>query len=376
MNILFLADPNSIHDMKWITFFSEKNHINVFLLHRSCHSANERLINSRIVPLGSIEDFSVVRFYRNFVTAYRLRKIIRQNEIDVFHILYTEPNALWSLFRKYLKVPIVLTCRGTDVLKTIPLAFAKKNLLNRIVAAAYKRSFWLADYITGTSSKQLDSVKDFSGRANKLAIVRTGVDFKRLQSDTSTYFPLKDFTPFILFPRYIKPVYNHEFCLASIALLPDDVKRQFKMVFVGKDSGDLSYQFRLQKMMEVQGDVRFEFIEKQSQESIFELYKRSSLVVMTPLSDGSPVSGMEALLCGAKLVLGPLDYDPELFSQTIQLKRWDPHELAEVMSHVLTNPDLKFELAEETRHLMDRKFNMEKMANIYGMVSDSASVKK
>src|SRR5690606_24699562 len=103
----------------------------------------------------------------------------------------------------------------------------------------------------------------------------------------------------------------------------------FKMVFVGKGSGDLDYERQLIRQMEKMTSVKFEFLEKQSQEAIFELYKRASAVVMTPLSDGSPVSAMEAMVCQRPLILGPLDYDQDLFSDNVlQIERWDSKELS------------------------------------------------
>jgi glycosyltransferase involved in cell wall biosynthesis len=374
MNILFLADPNSIHDVKWITYFTLQKGVQAFLLPRKLHwlkfHDNERKLGA--VILSPIPDFSIVRFYTTILTSIRIRKIIVERKIDLINIHYAEPNALWSIFRWYFKVPIIITTLGTDVLFTIPESFKRRSLINYLVAPAYRLAFQQADWITCTSQTQIDSVKRFSGRTNELTIIRTGVDLKRLLSDTSHHFSLHDSRPFILFPRYIKSIYNHEFSLAAIALLPLDIKRNYKMVFVGKGNGDAAYQQQLETLMSAQPDVKFEFIGKQSQDEIFELYKRASLVVMTPISDGSPVSGMEALLCGAKLILGPLNYDPGIFSKATRLKQWDPVELAETILNSLTSPESKPELTEELKRSMDRNFNMEKMMEIYEKVYNEA----
>lgn len=366
MNILFLADPNSTHDFKWINFFTSNAMVNALLLPRKQHWATypEQTSASWARMLAPIPDFSIFRFYRTLLTAFRIRRIIRQERIDLMNIHYAEPNALWCIFRWFFGVPMIITTLGTDVLVTIPNAFNSKTLINRFVAPAYKRAFRNADWITGTSETQLQSVMAFSGRADRMTIIRTGVDLEGLRSNTSPFFPLDDNSPYVLFPRYIKPIYNHSFCLAAIEQLSDRVKMKYKMVFVGRDHGDAAFQKEMEQQMNQQSDVRFEFIGKQSQEAIFELYKRASVVVMTPLSDGSPVSGMEALLCGAKLILGPLNYDADIFSQAIRMKTWDAAELASLITQALDDP-ARPQLSAETTATMDRETNMQNMLEIY-----------
>src|SRR5690606_20558990 len=237
--------------------------------------------------------------------------------------------------------------------------------LNKLVSSMYRRAFRKADWITGTSQAQFDSISKFSTRSHGMSIVRTGIDRKKMEGDTSGYFPLSTSRSFILFPRYMRPVYNHTLELAAIAMLPPSIKQSHVMVFLGRNGGDEEYEREILHLMEAQLDVTFEFLERQSQESLFELYKRGSLVVMTPLSDGSPVSGMEALLCGATVVLGPWIYDTDIFSQAIRLTAWDPGELANTMAIALTEGYKRPELTESEMHAMDQSSNMQKMHEIY-----------
>jgi hypothetical protein len=365
MNILFLADPNSTHDIKWIEYMVSIDIGKLYLLPRKIHTSGAQIIG--VTQLKPISDFSIVRLYKTIYTAIRMRKLIRKNKIDLIHILYAEPNSLWCLFRRFFAIPMVITCRGTDVLKTIPETFDKKGIINLFVAPAYKRAFLLADWVTGTSQLQLNSIRKFSGRDFNLLLVRTGVDLQRLVVDTSNHFPTEVEVPFILFPRYIKPIYNHEFCLNAIELLPKDIKMKYKMVFVGKDNGDAEYQQKLQRLMGTIKDVDFIFLPKLEQEQVFELYKRTSMVVMTPLSDGSPVSAMEALACGATVTLGPLKYDKEIFNENvIQLTSWDEHELTQVITQSL--PQERRNVTKEWLTLIDRNSEMEKVLIIYTSV--------
>jgi trehalose-6-phosphate synthase len=103
---------------------------------------------------------------------------------------------------------------------------------------------------------------------------------------------------------------------------------------------------------------------KQKQEGIWELYKRAELIVMTPKSDGTPVSGMEAIALGQKLILGPLKYDEDIFNQAscFKLKKWDTKELASQIKYALGSD---FECTSIEKDAIDFNANMKKVADIY-----------
>lgn len=362
MNILYLADPNSIHDIKWISFFTEKN-LNAFLLKRNHHANAVKSADlNNVTEVGSIADFSIFRFHRTISTALFIKRILRRNKIDLIHILYAEPNALWCLLRNFFGIPMIVTTRGTDVLKTIPESFEKRTFINILVSFLYKKSFLNADWVTGTSSRQLESIEAFSTRKENMSVIRTGIEVRYVESDTSSFSNIEG--PFILFPRYIRPLYNHEFCLDAIEELPADIKANYKMVFIGKDSGEAPYQSYLENRMNSLKDVKFIFLPIQAQEAIIELNKRASLVIMTPKSDGSPVSAMEAIACGAKVILGPLRYDAELYRDYVfQLNTWSASELATLIQHVLKTEE-KQDLKSFLRSV-DRRTEMNKIYILY-----------
>ena len=168
MNILFLADPGSVHDVKWMSYLSVGH--TCHLIVRKHHAAQmgveklrafERTNGIRII--AQVEDFSIRRFGRTWSTAKELARLIRANGIDVFHMMYAEPNALWAFFRRTLAVPILLTTRGTDVLKTIPAFYQRKSLLDRSVAWCYWKALRQVDQVTCTSTRQSTAVKELSG---------------------------------------------------------------------------------------------------------------------------------------------------------------------------------------------------------------------
>lgn len=371
MRILYLIDPNSIHDIKWVSYFSQDKSFSQYFICRDTHK-NEQAINTLhdnygVFFIGLIKDFSIIRFYRTLLEVVKIRKLIRRYNINLFHIQYAEPNALWCMFRWYFKIPMVITCRGTDVLKTIPDHFRSNHPVNLLVRPAYKKAFQAADWITVTSEAQKKSVIGFSGRKNQIAIIRTGVLIDELKKDTSSYFPNDICKPYILFPRYMKPLYNHEFCIKALSMLPQKVKDSHQMVFIGKESGNMEYQQYIEKLMLEEVDISFVFLPKQSQEALFELYKRADLIVMTPKSDGSPVTAMEAIALKKPVILGPLNYDESIFNGKTckRLTSWEVSELTDTIIKTLQHSSIYNDDSENYCDDLDRNKNMKQLKSIY-----------
>jgi len=97
---------------------------------------------------------------------------------------------------------------------------------------------------------------------------------------------------------------------------------------------------------------------------------------MTPLSDGTPNSALEAMACKKPLIVSDLQYDNALFNNTC-LKA-DPKNIDDIMIKIKTAienyPKSLIGNAFEavTKH-GDQKVEMKKIINLYENVSANAS---
>ena len=82
MKLLYFANPNSIHDRKWISFFSRDPNNTCFVL---CHphqldqltiDVAQELKSNNIILIGSVPEFSTVRFWRTLTSFRFLKKLI------------------------------------------------------------------------------------------------------------------------------------------------------------------------------------------------------------------------------------------------------------------------------------------------------------
>lgn len=382
--LLFLADPNSIHDIKWMRYFADQYRCYLVARHLHLQHWSEakkadffRRYKIRIV--GAVPDFSVRRFYANTRHWKLIAGFIQAHDIAIFHIMYAEPNALWALYRaRTPHVRWILTTRGSDVLKTIPAHLRRRDLLNRIVGYCYRKAFSGFDRITCTSGEQAARIR-MLGQNLSSTIIRTGVDVERIMDAPTNSLPQTLVGKrYVLFPRNMRPLYNHEFSIQAIAALPLAFKQQYHFVFVDSDSKDAGYVSSIRHMMALDGDAQFVFLERQSQEALWALYKNAALVVMNPVSDGAPVSAMEAMVCSVPLILGNLPYDQDLFGGTVlRLTTWNPEELTQRIQEVLEGRHgLDLETAKmRVLELGNREVEMNRLGLLYQSVLQEMALK-
>jgi len=375
VKLLYFANPNSIHDRKWISFFSRDPNNTCFVL---CHphqldqltiDVAQELKSNNIILIGSVPEFSTVRFWRTLTSFRFLKKLIIEKKIALIHILYAEPNALWGAGKKFLNVPFVLTTRGTDVIKTIPLFFKETSLLKIIVRSLYKKALKNFDEITSTSQSQVTALTKLIGSSISPHVIRTGID---LNPDAKLTRPKGITPPFVVFPRLMKPLYNHEFSIRALGLLPTEIKKTHQMVFVNRDAKDQTYVMSIENQMGQQTDIDFLFLDSLPHEQLQWALANASLAVMNPIHDGSTVSAMEAMYLECPLILGPLAYDQDLFGGVEKLSEWSEEELADKMERLIQSPDpskltkLKTQISE----CANRQTEMERLGAIYKGVVD------
>lgn len=339
MKILYFANALDVHDVKWMTYFSHRHDCRLVL--RSLHfggmsgcQRDEFNRSYRLPILGELPDFSLARPLRTLLGWYKLRKILNDFQPDIVHVMFAEPNALWSLTRILggLKASWILTTRGTDILVTVPKFNQRGDRFGRFVHWLYRRAFAGFEALAATSKAQIEAAQNDLGYRGRVAVVRTGVDVERLlQPRPDLLLESLRERPFIFFPRLMAPIYNQELSLDIIAALPKEIKSDYKMVFVDSDLGDPAYVREIRGRMDQLPGVEFEFLKRLEPEQVWELYKRAALTVMTPRSDGTPVSAMESLICGTPVVAPPLHYDRELADQMLISASWEPQDFVAQM---------------------------------------------
>lgn len=351
MNILYLGDPSiKSHDLAWMKYFAIRNN-QVFVIHRKATSKQidqDYLSNLGIKLIGGINDFSLLRPYSTIKTFLFIKSVICKLNIDVFHILYAEPNALWALFKDNFKCKVGLTTRGTDILVTITQFSLLRKIQDHYIYHLYKSALKKFDFITCTSNNQKDKIEQITDCQVSPFIIRTGVNYTSIMKTASNYSVSID-GKYILFPRTMKPLYNHEFAIRSLKLLKSKIKSSYTFVFLDKDSDESNYVSSIQKLINQNTEIKIMFLNRLDEKPFYYLLKRASLMVITAKSDGSPVTAMEAMALGTPVILPPLNYDNDIFGDWIfKFDAWEEKKLASTITKVLNaNMDCKIKMSKE-----------------------------
>lgn len=330
-NILFIGDPYCIHNLKWITFFSKQNCCTIIGAINDYSNKTEH--TERIIAENNIRvfeeplpEFSVKRIFRTHRALNRLDKIITDNNFDLIHIMYGT-NIPWG-YR--IRRPMVLTTRGSDVLIDLPRFFSGYNgpLWSRIYAGVAKKF----SFITSTSAQQAERVEKLfpAFPKSKIHVIRTGVNVNEIGNLGNELQVVRD-PKRLLMARYVAPNYNNELILRAIQKLPEEMRSTLTLVMISPVKIDPVYFEETMRFARSLG-CTVELKPEMSQREMWTEFYKAGLCLMTPLSDGTPNTALEAMSARCPLVLPPLPYDPGLFEGvTVQLRHFDADELMAVL---------------------------------------------
>jgi glycosyltransferase involved in cell wall biosynthesis len=375
--ILYIANGNSIHDLKWITYFSEQTEkYSCYLLCDTlCELSAQTKITiekSGVQLLQQIDPISITRPLKTWKAIRHYKKLVKDLKPDLIHVLFATPNALWLNFSKTAGM---ITMRGSDILIVIP-DLLKQSGLKKIyfgfLFGQFKKAFLNARVVTGTSLPQIEKANELFNGAN-ITLVRTGVDVEKIsQLDQSELIPdsLRD-KEFVFSPRFMAPIYNIEFQLEAIAKLEQKFIERFTFVFIrGKQFDEKYYQLQLKKLQQLKAEINLNYrvIDYLDQPSMWMMLKKTALCIMTPISDGTPNSALEAMAAKCPLLISNLNYDKDLFENScIKLNSFEVVELKDIIEDSLTNynPELLINAFSKVSALGNRSIEMKKLEAFY-----------
>jgi glycosyltransferase involved in cell wall biosynthesis len=349
MNILYIANPHSVHDIKWMEFFSNKLGYKVYIVAEKrevkgdMEVLKQSLANKNITLVGTLNSFSLSHLYDFFKSTRDLKRFIKQYEIDIVHILFATPYALWSSFGRK---PYVITTRGSDALIVLPDLLHQQGLKAiyfKGLFYMFKKAFLEAAAVTSTSARQLQKLEEMFGPIKNGRIIKTGVDVQDIAATNNfSDLPLElTGRKFVFSPRYIKPVYNTLLQAEGISLLKDSLLEEYTFVFLKGNNSSSDYCNKLIEKLEAikkSRPLHYIILNELTQLQIRQYYKRAALTIMTPISDGTPNTALEAMAAECPLIIPMLDYDKDVFEGSCMiLNNFDPAELAKKIEIALTS---------------------------------------
>jgi glycosyltransferase involved in cell wall biosynthesis len=378
--ILFIANGNNIHDIKWISYFSSQtDRYKCYLLCDTLciltDKTKAKLKEMHIEVVPQIEPFSISHPLRTIKAIKFYKNVVGSIQPNLIHVLFATPNALWL---NYTKTPSIITMRGSDILKVIPNLLEQsglKKIYFTWLFQKFKMAFRNAHTITGTSSSQIEKAKELFGNIN-LKLIRTGIDVEALDSLNQINLIPEDLRnkKIIFSPRFMSPIYNIEFQIEAISLLGKKIIDGFVFVFIrGKQYDQEYYNRQLEKLKVLNKDLNLQFlvIDYLNQSEVWMMMKKASLCLMTPTSDGTPNSALEAMAAKCPLIVSNLNYDKDLFENTCyKLNSFEIEELKSTIEKAIFNPNpiLISNAFNAVNVFGNRAKEMNKLGKIYDLI--------
>lgn len=374
--VLYIGDPSSVHDIKWVSFFSTRPEFKAFFLVQK-HEMNlvtpdrkRKFDELGITVVGPIHSYSLWRFWENQASLKKINEVIDEHNIDVVHTLFATPFALWT---QSLKVPSVITTRGSDV-HVVLNGLGKGGFIHKIHGSIllnrFKSAFEHAAAITCTSRGQLDRINQIFTTKLQGEIIRTGVNVDEIdQLVPSLTFPEKIKDKKVVFlPRYIRPIYQTELAIDALSELPEETRERLAIVLIQGKKTDPAYLQDIDGRLKNCG-IAHHIFESLSQHEMWSAFKLSALSIMTPKTDGTPNSALEAMAAKCPLILGSFNYDEDLFSENFchRIKDNSIPELSKLILESLTDyPQKKIDAAyQNVLKFGNRQVEMGRIEKLY-----------
>ena len=144
----------------------------------------------------------------------------------------------------------------------------------------------------------------------------------------------------------------------------NDVVKKYptKFVIVGEVQDEEYYEecLELVETLGIKSNVVFTGFQDST-----EWYPKFDVFVLPSLSEGFPLTILEALSSGVPCLATRVGGVPEILDDEFLVERWDYRGLSTKISWLLRNPEMRYEIGSRGRKLVESKFNVSKMVEEY-----------
>ena len=360
MRLCIIANPNSIHTRRWVSYFVQHRH--------DVHLIGEKppvAAPPEGVTFHDLTQQTNARKLRYVVWSRAVRRLVRAIQPDVLHA-HQVAGAGWLGAAAGYR-PFLVTSWGSDLLLGTRRSMVQRQLARWVLGRA--------DYVTCVSQPLAEAAQALGAPAHKVEVVHWGVDTEMFHlgdassdgchpealrrvpappdGDASAALSMtgRDASsdachpealrrvpappdgdasaalnmtaessaargPLVLSIRGLRPIYNP---LVIAQAIPAVLARRPDARFVIRTySVDASLLVEFQRIV-AQGGASHAVAyigDLPNDHAIADLYRRAAVVISVPFSDGTPQSVLEAMACGAAPVVSDLP----------SLRDWVRHE--------------------------------------------------
>jgi glycosyltransferase involved in cell wall biosynthesis len=300
--------------------------------------------------LGELGPFHLKRFWRTARQVSRLRKLLREEKIDVVHSHFVGVNAWYAALSRFH--PSVITVMGGDILgddwKPGP------DIRERWLTPFALRN---ADLITCWSNALIPVVRRYSRPEVPIEVVHGGVELERFSPAPRPQYLLEKLNlpataRVILSPRLMRPLYNLDQIASAAQSVCAAVPETYFIFAVLQEAKDEAYEARVRDIL-ARGTAhdRVRFVGAIPHDEMADYYRLADVTVSIPSSDGTPMSVLESMACGTPVLVSRIpNYDSHYIEEdktAMMANPNDPEAVATTLTRLLQDHSLAQSLAAE-----------------------------
>ena len=366
MRLCYIANPYSIHTQRWLRYFVGRGH-EVYLIGVSPTrgSLPSGAIPSSVVFYDLMAQINV-RKLRYLAWGLAARRIVHKVQPDVLHAHQIAGDGWVGAVAGYH--PLVVTAWGSDLLVGPARSWVHRQLARWVLRQA--------DYVTCVSESLARAARALGADPARLEVASWGID-------TTVFHPASANTalrqqldlgpgPVVLSIRALRSLYNPlDIAQAIPCVLAQVPEAQFVIRTYSYDP-DLLAQFQATVREHDAVEAVHYVGDLPDDHAVAELYRIADVAVSVPLSDGTPLSVLEAMACGASVVVSDLPSLREWITggeNGLLVPVQDAGALAEAIIQLLRDPQQRAEFRRRNLGLIRERANhqveMEKMETLY-----------
>jgi len=377
MRICYLADGRYIHARRWLRYFSGRGHeMSLLSFAPMTQEHIDAVEQAGAKYLGELGPFHLKLFWRTAAQVSRLRRLLRDEKIDVVHSHFVGVNAWYGALSRFH--PTVITVMGGDILgedwQPGP------DIRERWLTPYALRS---ADLITCWSNNLVPVVRRFSGAQVPIEVVHGGVELERFFPGPRPQYLLErlnlpETARVILSPRLMRPLYNLDQIATAAQSVCAAVPETYFIFAVLPEANDDALEAKVRDIF-ARGSAhdRVRFVGAIPHGEMADYYRLADVTVSIPSSDGTPMSVLESMACKTPVLVSRIpNYDTHYIEEektVMMVDPKDPEAIATALSILLQDRSLAQSLASEAERRVrlngSYESQMAKMNELYHALS-------
>lgn len=360
MKLLLLADPNSVHTIKWAKSLAENNvDIMIFGLGGFTVNDYENISNIQIKTLNERvtrdEGSSVKLAYLKAIPT--VKHIIKEFKPDIVHAHYATSYGLLGALSGFH--PFIVSVWGSDI-----FSFPLKSPIHRMML---RYNLKKADKILSTSHVMAKETKLYTNK--EIEVTPFGIDIKQFRPiEAKSLFDKDDIV--IGTVKTLEDKYGIEYLIRAFKIVSDKhQKLPLKLLIVG--GGSLENNLK-SLVKELNIEDKTVFAGKVPFRDVTKYHNMLSVSVSVSNSESFGVAIIEASSCAKPVVVSNVGGLPEVVEDGVSgfvVEPRNPQQTADAIEKLILDEKLRVTIGNNGRDRVEKLYNWEnnltQMINIY-----------